>query len=55
MANAVAAKSVQLNILTSQWEMSFKQAEQRATMLTQQRKKTFNELQLAAPIPDFND
>ncbi|CNI50275.1 type IV secretion system VirB5 component [Yersinia ruckeri] len=55
LANAVAAKSVQLNILTSQWEMSFKQAEQRATMLTQQRKKTFNELQLAAPIPDFND
>lgn len=55
LANAIAAKSVQLNALTSQWEMSVKQAEQRSTMLTQQRQKAFNEQQLAAPVPDFND
>lgn len=55
LANAIAAKSVQLNALTSQWEMSVKQAEQRSTMLTQQRHKAFNEQQLAAPVPDFND
>ena len=55
LANTIAAKSVQLNALTSQWEMSVKQAEQRSTMLTQQRQKAFNEQQLAAPVPDFND
>jgi len=55
LANAIAAKSVQLNALTSQWEMSVKQVEQRSTMLTQQRQKAFNEQQLAAPVPDFND
>ncbi|MCA5919118.1 type IV secretion system protein [Pectobacterium brasiliense] len=54
LANAVAAKSVQLNALTSQWEMSVKQAEQRSAMLTQQQQKAFNEQQLVAPIPDFN-
>ncbi|QHQ16156.1 type IV secretion system protein VirB5 [Pectobacterium parmentieri] len=54
LANAVAATSVQLNALTSQWEMSVKQAEQRSTMLTQQRQKAFNEQQLTSPIPDFN-
>jgi type IV secretion system protein VirB5 len=31
LANAIAAKSVQLNALTNQWEMSVKQAEQRTT------------------------
>lgn len=54
LANAVAAKSIQLNALSNQWEMSVKQAEQRATMLTQQRQKAFNEQQLTAPIPDLN-
>ncbi|KFX10469.1 Minor pilin of type IV secretion complex (VirB5) [Pectobacterium parvum] len=54
LANTVAAKSVQLNALTSQWEISVKQAEQRSVMLTQQRQKAFNEQQLVSPIPDFN-
>ncbi|HEI9933584.1 type IV secretion system protein VirB5 [Atlantibacter subterranea] len=54
LANAVAAKSVQLNALTSHWEMSVKQAEQRAALLTQQRQKAFNEQQLTSPIPDLN-
>ncbi|WP_413741644.1 type IV secretion system protein [Sodalis sp. RH15] len=55
LANAMAAKSVQLNALTSQWEMSVKQSEQRAALLAQQRQKAFNEQQLAAPVPDFNN
>lgn len=55
LANAVAARSVQLNALTSQWEMSVKQAEQRSNLLAQQRQKAFDEQQLAAPVPDFND
>ncbi|AHJ75585.1 type IV secretion system protein [Kosakonia sacchari] len=54
LANTVAAKSVQLNVLTSQWEMSVKQAEQRSALLTQQRQKAFNEQQLTAPVSDFN-
>ena len=41
LANAIAAKSVQLNALTSQWEMSVKQAEQRTTLLEQQKQKAF--------------
>lgn len=55
LANAMAAKSVQLNALTSQWEMSVKQSEQRAALLAQQRQKAFNEQQLSAPVPDFNN
>ena len=55
LANAVAAKSIQLNALTSQWEMAVKQAEQRSILLAQQRQKAFNEQQLAAPISDFNN
>ncbi|HHH2070103.1 TPA: type IV secretion system protein [Yersinia enterocolitica] len=54
LANAVAAKSIQMNALTSQWEMSVKQAEQRSVMLTQQLQKAFNEQQLISPVPDFN-
>ncbi|WOY03682.1 TrbJ/VirB5 family protein [Dickeya fangzhongdai] len=54
LANAVAAKSVQLNALTSQWEMSVRQTEQRAILLEQKRQNAFNEQQLAAPVPDFN-
>lgn len=55
LANAIASKSIQLNVLTSQWEMSVKQAEKRTSMLTQQRLKAFNEQQLYAPIPNFNN
>lgn len=55
LANAVATKSVQLNALTSQWEMSVKQSEQRVALLTQQRQTAFNEQQLAAPVPNFNN
>lgn len=54
LANAIAAKSVQLNALTSQWEMSVKQAEQRATLLEKQKQKAFEQQQLTAPVADLN-
>ncbi|MCI4005051.1 type IV secretion system protein, partial [Dickeya dianthicola] len=55
LANAVAAKSVQLNALTSQWEMSVRQTEQRATLLEQQKQKAFEQQQLTAPVADLNN
>lgn len=54
LANAIAAKSVQLNALTSQWEMSVKQAEQRTTLLEQQKQKAVEQQQLTAPVADLN-
>ena len=54
LANAIAAKSVQLNALTSQWEMSVKQTEQRTTLLEQQKQKAFEQQQLTAPVADLN-
>lgn len=54
LANAIAAKSVQLNALTSQWEMSVKQTEQRATLLERQKQKAFEQQQLTAPVADLN-
>lgn len=54
LANAIAAKSVQLNVLTSQWEMSVKQTEQRTTLLEQQKQKAFEQQQLTAPVADLN-
>ncbi|HHU4052202.1 TPA: type IV secretion system protein [Raoultella ornithinolytica] len=54
LANAIAAKSVQLNALTGQWEMSVKQTEQRATLLEQQKQKAFEQQQLTAPVTDLN-
>ncbi|MCE0826775.1 type IV secretion system protein [Buttiauxella sp. A2-C2_NF] len=55
LANVVSAKSVQLSALTTQWEMSVKQAEQRSQMLEIQKKKAFSEQQRNAPIADLNN
>lgn len=55
LANAISAKSVQLNALTNQWEMSVRQAEQRTTLLEQQRQKAFEQQQLTAPVADLNN
>lgn len=55
LANTIAAKSVQLNALTNQWEMSIKQAEQRTTLLEQQKQKAFEQQQLTAPVADLNN
>lgn len=54
LANVIAAKSVQLNALTSQWEMETKMAEQREKMLDKQKDNAWKNQQLNAPIPDFN-
>ncbi len=55
LANTIAAKSVQLNALTNQWEMSVRQAEQRTALLEQQRQKAFEQQQLTAPVADLNN
>lgn len=55
LANVVTAKSVQLNALASQWEMSVKQSELRNQMLANQRQKAFQQQQLNAPVADLND
>ncbi|EGZ3995979.1 type IV secretion system protein VirB5 [Salmonella enterica subsp. enterica serovar Wichita] len=55
LANVVAAKSTQLNALTTQWEMSVKQAELRTKMLESKRQSEFIEQQLNAPVADLNN
>ncbi|MFP1758743.1 TrbJ/VirB5 family protein [Lonsdalea quercina] len=55
LANAVAARSVQLNALTSQWEMSVRQAEQRTQLLERQKQQAFEQQQLTAPVADLNN
>lgn len=55
LANAITSKSVQLNALTTQWEMSVKQAEIREQMLLSQRAKDFAEQQRKAPVADLNN
>lgn len=55
LANVVSARSVQLNVLTSQWEMSVKQAEQRAKILQQKREKARAEYLKNAPVADLNN
>lgn len=54
LANVIAAKSVQLNALTSQWEMETKMAEQREKILDLQKQKAWREKQTTAPPHDFN-
>jgi len=55
LANVVSARSIQLNALTTQWEMSVKQAEQRSKMLEAQKQKEFSKQQLNAPVADLNN
>lgn len=55
LANAIQAKSVQLNTLTSAWEMNNKAAEQRDKLLEQKREKAFYQQLYDAPIPHFGD
>ncbi|EHM4620434.1 type IV secretion system protein [Salmonella enterica] len=53
LANAIHAKSVQLNTITSAWEMNIKAAEQRDKLLEAKRRKAFREQQANAPLPQF--
>ncbi len=55
LANAIQARSVQLNSLTSAWEMNIKAAEQRDKLLSAKREKAFRQHQYNAPLPKFGD
>jgi type IV secretion system protein VirB5 len=54
LANSIQLKSVMLNTLTTQWEMSVKAAEKREQLLKEERIKRWNQQQLNAPTPDLN-
>ncbi|TCC09353.1 type IV secretion system protein VirB5 [Kosakonia quasisacchari] len=54
LANSIQLKSVMLNTLTDQWEISVKAAEKREKVLEDERVKQWNQQQLTAPTPDLN-
>lgn len=54
LANAIQAKSIQLNILSQQWQINMKSSEQRDKLLAEKRRKAFRESQITAPVPQFN-
>ncbi|EAP4147319.1 type IV secretion system protein VirB5 [Salmonella enterica subsp. enterica serovar Abaetetuba] len=54
LANSIQLKSVMLNTLTTQWEMSVKAAEKRENELEAERVKQWNQQQLNAPDINFN-
>ncbi|EKT0033591.1 type IV secretion system protein [Salmonella enterica] len=54
LANSIQLKSVMLNTLTNQWEMSVKAAEKREQALEAERVKQWNQQQLNAPEINFN-
>ncbi|EKA0923046.1 type IV secretion system protein, partial [Salmonella enterica] len=53
LANSIQLKSVMLNTLTTQWEMSVKAAEKREKALEAERVKQWNQQQLTAPTVDL--
>lgn len=55
LANSIQLKSVMLNTLTTQWEMSVKAAEKREKVLETERVKQWNQQQLNAPTADLNN
>ena len=55
LANSIQLKSVMLNTLTTQWEMSVKVAENREKLLENERIKRWNQQQLNAPTADLNN
>ncbi|ENK6701019.1 type IV secretion system protein [Yersinia enterocolitica] len=54
LANSIQLKSVMLNTLTDQWEMSVKAAEKREKVLENERVKQWDQQQLNAPETNFN-
>lgn len=54
LANSIQLKSVMLNTLTTQWEMSVKAAEKREQVLEEERVKRWNQQQLNSPEINFN-
>lgn len=55
LANAVQAKSIQLNVLSQQWEMNMRASEQRDKLLSQKREKAFRQQQTNANPPSFGE
>ncbi|HFG6592160.1 TPA: type IV secretion system protein [Salmonella enterica subsp. enterica serovar 1,4,[5],12:b:-] len=55
LANAVQAKSIQLNVLSQQWEMNMRASEQRDKLLSQKREKAFRQQQTNAKPPSFGE
>lgn len=55
LANSIQLKSVMLNTLTDQWEMSVKAAEKREKVLEDERVKQWNQQQLDAPTLKFHE
>ena len=55
LANSIQLKSVMLNTLTDQWEISVKAAEQREKVLENERIKQWNQQQLNAPTLKFHE
>ncbi len=53
LASALSLKTVQLNALTTQWEMSVKQSEMRDNLLKDKQQKEFRQQQSDATIPTF--
>lgn len=53
LANAIQAKSIQLNSLTTAWEMNIRAAEQRDKLAEQKKIQAFREQQINAPIPKY--
>lgn len=54
LANTLSLKTVQLNALTTQWEMNVKQAEMRDNLLKDKKQKAFRKQQSEATIPTFH-
>lgn len=54
LANTITSKSVQLNALTTQWEMSVKQSELRDGLLKDKQQKAFRKRMSEGTIPTFN-
>ncbi|EDH6028526.1 type IV secretion system protein VirB5, partial [Salmonella enterica subsp. enterica serovar Agama] len=52
--NAVQAKSIQLNVLSQQWEMNMRASEQRDKLLKEKRKQAKQQSQIEAPVADLN-
>lgn len=53
LANTIQMKQVQLNVLTTQWEMNVKASEQREKLFAQKRRSEFHQQQANAPEPSF--
>ncbi|EOR8023158.1 type IV secretion system protein, partial [Escherichia coli] len=54
LANAVQAKSIQLNVLSQQWEMNMRASEQRDKLLKEKRKQAKQQSQIEASVADLN-